>query len=373
MAPFDLVTRVLAERLGGSTTSVELRAALADESVSWERVVGLASEQFVLSAFAAALRDLDLLAGLDPELRQFLRAIHLANGQRNARLRTQLAEVLSALNQAGIEPVLLKGAIRLTDQLYPDLGWRMLQDLDILVPPSRLAEAVGALYGIGYTIAAGSPDLPADHRHYPGLVHPAGCAPVELHTDLFPPTKRRPMLLNAAEMRGRTQPARLDNSRARLPSLEHQMIHLIGHCQIAHHGHVRGEIELRDRLEAAALVRWSPASVDWQAVLASFAAAGFRRALLTFLLSLQDGELCTVAPVPAPDWLTTLEAWRIMLQARSTAAAQLGRDAAMVREEILERGAGLRTILAMLIRRIAGAKASNKAQTGEAAGADSIR
>ncbi len=69
------------------------------------------------------------------------------------------------------------------------------------------------------------------------------------------------------------------------PSAGHQLTHLIGHSQIRHLGHAFGRIALRDRLEAAALVHWGREAIDWQAVLARFGAAGYRRPLLAYLLA----------------------------------------------------------------------------------------
>jgi hypothetical protein len=76
----------------------------------------------VLPALAAALRDLDLIGSLDAELAEFLLAVHAANLERNEELRGELAAAVGALNRTGIEPMLLKGAIRLVDDLYPDHG-----------------------------------------------------------------------------------------------------------------------------------------------------------------------------------------------------------------------------------------------------------
>jgi hypothetical protein len=81
--------------------------------------------------------------------------------------------------------------------------------------------------------------------------------------------------------------------------------------------------------------------------------------MLTFLLSLRDGGLCTV-PAPARiDGVTALQAWRVAMQARSATAMRLGRDAALLKEEMLERGAGWRTVLGMLVRRLTGGQAAS--------------
>ena len=132
--PHEVVARVLCERLQGGVASEALRAMVAAQRIDWEAVVGQASAELVLPAFAAALEDLDLVGSLEPELGAFLAAVHAANRERNGELRSELAAAARALNRVGIVPVLLKGSLRLLDGLYPDDGWRMLRDLDLLLP-----------------------------------------------------------------------------------------------------------------------------------------------------------------------------------------------------------------------------------------------
>jgi hypothetical protein len=81
---------------------------------------------------------------------------------------------------------------------------------------------------------------------------------------------------------------------------------------------------LRDRLEAAALLRRAPESIPWQAISTRFATAGYRRPLSSFLLALNDGGLC-VAPAPgAIDLTTALQQRRIARQARSATLDYVG-------------------------------------------------
>jgi hypothetical protein len=310
--PFDLTSRILAERLRGREPSVELRAALLDDGVDWEGVVSQASEQFVLAAFAAAVRDLGLDASLDPDLGGFLSAVHAANVERNRQLRAQLAEVIAPLNRIGIEPVLLKGAVRLVDDLYPDLGWRMMWDLDVLVPEAGFASAIDALRITGYVATRA-----VDHSRKDVKLRRQGRANVEIHKELFG-SKRQQRLLTGAQVISGSQPVAVDGATVRLPSTAHQFVHLIGHSQIGHNGYTYGRISLRDRLEAAAMVHWLPESLEWETVYMRFAAAGYRRPLLAFLLSLGDGGFCTVPVQARIDALTALQGRRIALQARST-------------------------------------------------------
>ena len=315
-------------------------------SIRWEQVLRHASAQYVLPALGAALRDLDLIRSLNEELGAFLLAVHAANVERNDELGDELAAAVGVLNRAGIQPVLLKGAIRLVDQLYPDHGWRMLRDLDLLVPRAELVEAIRAFEQAGYVKL----DLGANE-----LRRPEGLAQIDLHPEPFS-TRGQAGFLPAAEIFDRSRPAAFRNGSVRLPALEHQLVHLIGHCQIKHFGHAFGRITLRNRLEAAALLRWTTESIDLQAVFAKFVAAGYRRPLSAFLLSLNDGGLCAV-PVPGRiDPLIGLQRRRIALQARSTTFGYIGSRAgwwvSAFRSQIVERDGGERRAIKNLKRMI---------------------
>jgi hypothetical protein len=311
--PYDVVARVLCERLQGCVASEPLRAMVASRRVDWERVVGHASAELVLPALAAALEDLDLIGSLEQELGAFLAAIHAANRERNRELRDELAGAALALNRVGIEAVLLKGSLRLLDELYPDDGWRMLRDLDLLLPEASLAKARRALADAGYETCGSRGEM----RRREGLCQ------IDLHTELFIGA-RDVRLLPAADVLNAARPAALGRARVGLPSVEHQLVHLIGHGQIRHLGHAFGRIAWRDRLEAAALVRWGPEPIDWQVVYGRFGAAGYRRPLLSFLLSLNAGGWSAVPLPERTDPLTLVQQHRIALQDGSATSAYIG-------------------------------------------------
>ena len=187
------------------------------QAIDWERVLRQASGHLVLPAVAAALRDLDLSRSLDEELRAFLEAVHGANVERNRELRGELTAVIGVLNRVGIEPVLLKGAIRLVDGLYPDEGWRMLRDLDLLVPEARSAAALQALQRAGYTLAREAAAAAVLRR-------PGGPVTIDVHTEPFS-TPSRQGLLSGEEVLNGARPGIIGNAVVRLPSLLHQMIH----------------------------------------------------------------------------------------------------------------------------------------------------
>lgn len=318
--PFDLILAVLRACHDGQPPADGLRAALARPAAEWELVVAVANAHHVLAAVAAALADLRLTSRLEPDLRDFLAAVHRWNGTRNRALRRQLGELVTLLNGIGVEPVLLKGAIRLVDGLYPDPGRRMMHDLDLLVPPDRRVDAMGTLQRAGYATAAAYRHMEPsyDHHHHgPPLVRPDRPAPVEIHSELFV-TRRQQLLLPAGAMLAAAVPIEVGDGRARLPDPAHQLIHLIGHCQIADRGYLCGSIPLRDRLEAAALARRAGPALDAAALYRRFAAAGYGRHLTGFLLALADGGLHPMIPSTAVDLVARLQARRVAWQARST-------------------------------------------------------
>jgi hypothetical protein len=310
--PFVLIARILAERLRGRAASEGLQALVRSRRVEWERIIGHASAQYVLPALAAAMEDLALVEP-GTELGAFLAAVHAANLERNSAFRAELATAVSVLNGAGIEPGLLKGAIRLADGLYPDHGWRVLRDLDLLVPAAAIMDALRALQEAGYLSCESDKELRRE----------GGACQIDVHRELFF-SPRQTRLLQGAEVLDSARVVEFAGGRARIPSIEHQLMHLVAHGQIRHLGHALGRISLRDRLEAAALVHCGNETIDWEAVFVRFAASGYRRPLHSLLLSLKDGDWCAVPITNKADLLTALQQRRIALQARSTALAYVG-------------------------------------------------
>ena len=304
----------------------------------WDDVVARARGELVLPAFGAAARDLGVLGLLESRARARLAIAHAANVERNSRIGEQLATLVDVLNRAGMEPVLLKGAIRLVDGLYPDAGWRTMRDLDLLVPEASFVEALRALDAAGYRLAR-----PIEPKHKEALVWRDGdCVPFEIHRELFA-TARRQRLLRGSEMLSASRPATIEGARIRLPSTVHQLVHLIGHSQIGHSGYAYGRIMLRDRLETA-LLQWQADDIEWEAVCERFDAAGYRRPLLVFLLALSDGGFRSRPMRGRIDALSAIQQRRIALQARSAAMARLSLYplwcAVVFKLQIMERESG---------------------------------
>jgi hypothetical protein len=124
---------------------------------------------------------------LDPQVKQQLQARVLQHAHANRVRAKRLAEVLAALQSAGIPVLVLKGAA-LAHLVYVQPGQRAMRDVDLLVPDARRAQAV--LLEMGFQPPAY--DLPPDHPHLAAVkkIIDGQQVTIEVHHQLFAPQAR---------------------------------------------------------------------------------------------------------------------------------------------------------------------------------------
>jgi hypothetical protein len=261
----------------------------APPTPDWPAIYRLATAHLVapiLYATLAARAQLDRIPG---EVRDALEALYRLNAQRNRRLRTVLRDTVQLLNQAGIEPILLKGAIALLPGQYPHAFARMLGDLDLAVAESETHRAAEALQAAGFYRA---PNInPAcwsnAHHHLPPLFHPSGEGYVEIHRELL--VDRIPKVaLSLAMMQASARPFDWDGVRMGIPALEHRLLHNALHHQLQDQAFFSDRRSLRQLLEFAQL-RALPdaAALDWPGLFQRLDAAGAGDAVRGYLLAAQ--------------------------------------------------------------------------------------
>lgn len=82
-----------------------------------------------------------------------------------ALLRRELGAAVASLGAIGIDPLLVKGPA-VANRFYRDPALRTYADLDLIVPRDRLADAVAALAGDGYSVVGDyRPDYPESLYH----------------------------------------------------------------------------------------------------------------------------------------------------------------------------------------------------------------
>lgn len=223
-AGIDLLCACLTAGLSSRGPDEKMAGSLFAPAMDLERFAHLAGRHLVTPMLAASLARPDVRDCLPADFVRYLTLMHEQNRLRNLNLRRQLQEIAAALDPIGIEPLLLKGGIRLVDGLYPCIGWRFMRDLDILVARERLPDAAACLQRQGYRFTA-EEDWPEQHRHLPPLYRDGDGAVIELHADLLTQHRR----LCPEDLLARARPIDLDGVTVRIPDTADQLAHLIGH------------------------------------------------------------------------------------------------------------------------------------------------
>lgn len=250
MPPFNLICELIDCWLMELPIPAAVAAAIADPATPWPRLVTLSGVHLMTPAFAAALATPALAAKLPDELRLYLAAMREAATERNQRLRAQLEHVAARVNEIDVIPVALKGAIRLVDGLWPDIGLRFMHDLDLLVPAGSVERCRQRLVAEDWqTVVHGE----AEGSHHVVLVHPRAEVRVELHTQ--PLAGAHDRLLPATRMLARARPAAIGQAMIALPTPEDQLVHLVAHGMLQHEFLCSGRFLLRDLVEQALLVQ----------------------------------------------------------------------------------------------------------------------
>lgn len=193
----------------------------APARISWELVLMLASSELILPFLYRSLDDKNLLGLAPVEVVEIMREISNLSVNRNVELTNQIARVSHILNRIGIEPIWIKGAVRIIEAAK----WsevRPMHDLDLWVASSQLELATQALIDEGYGTRG---NTKSGDKHDAPLYHEAEAARIEVHHHLVEPEQAQILpnerLLAGAiffEWRG---------CRVGIPSLNDQILNII--------------------------------------------------------------------------------------------------------------------------------------------------
>ena len=267
--------------------AVPLRLRLMDRAFAWQDLVGLASGQDVLPPLIRALSERGLLLPLPRSIK--VNSARHATGQlrdayrqhlaRRDLERRQLQGILSALDAAGVVPLLLKGARYLVAPAGPWCEARSMRDIDILVQPAESARAVAALQAAGYERERGSGLV---HHHLPEMRRAGEPAALEIHTEAHPAAGQRVMSTDHVW-------AHATNSGSGpflVMPIRWHALHGLLHHQVSERGHVRRSLAVKGLWEWTMLTcTFSPE--DWDAVAAHMRAAGASDVLGSWLAQSQ--------------------------------------------------------------------------------------
>lgn len=234
----------------------EILAKIEADAIEWQRFVTLCSDHLILPVIYLKFQSHGIINFLPEELAEFLKEIYDLNRSRNDQILKQLKEITEVLNKSNIYPVFLKGAAHLLENLYSDIGERILGDIDFLVPEEDYLPSVKLLENDGYSCITPVPTffIIEELIHFPAISKSGSPACIEIHR------------LLAEENHRWFNYGIIDRKKKVVKALKgcyvlsdhHQIIHNFIHTQLHHGGHINGIVSFRDLYDLYLLSKRSP-------------------------------------------------------------------------------------------------------------------
>lgn len=249
--------------------------------------------QVVLPSLYPALLQRGSLELFPSDFRDYIEQMHSLNLERNEGLLLQLHDVVRTLNAAGIEPILLKGLACLKCDLYPDTGFRLIQDIDLLIP-DQTDETQALLRKAGWLDQSDRGRLWYPHPyHLPPLWRDGCLGAVEIHSALGD----HPAYPTPEEVRTDSTQREEDGIRFRIPSPEHLALHNMLHAQVNHAEDHEARVPLKDLVDLSLIRQRYDAKLNWHGLMSKAKAHAVQHEIEEYLL-LADKFLGMDCPQP---------------------------------------------------------------------------
>lgn len=166
------------------TNRKEIKNALKQKNTDWDSVVRVATGHFVFPALYINFRQVDFLDLVPLELKNYMIHIYELNLERNKDIILQVKEINKLFINNNIKGIFLKGAGNLIDDLYNDIGERMIGDIDLLVSLEDYKKTVELLKKDGYYRVENREHFNFLNKHYPKIIKNGSICAVEVHTKM---------------------------------------------------------------------------------------------------------------------------------------------------------------------------------------------
>jgi len=239
---------------------VEDKTVVMLSQMNGEQWDGLVSEAYrqdlapLLQTFLTRQADPHSLA---LPLKEKLKQTYLITAAQNTLALHNAKTLLTAFQRAGIPAAGLKG-VYLLEQIYPDIGARSMNDIDLLIKKQDLPKCLAVMQEMGYqTVTYFSlADENIDTKHVPPMKK-AGGPLVELHWTLL--EEDEPFTIDADAIWQRTVPARIANVDALALGVEDLILHLCLHLTYQHYLN----LGLRGLMDIALVINKFSTEIDW--------------------------------------------------------------------------------------------------------------
>ena len=245
-----------------------LRDTLTDEARA--KLISLTQEEWHAALQAADILGVTPLVAtsiqrhgimVPPRINESLQTSLKNNTARNLRLLAEFQKVAKTLQERNIPFIPLKG-VYVSSNLYQNIGERIITDIDLLIPPVNLREAVDAIEtNTGYHPSR-LYDLETEQRnlhHLPPYIK-SGAPPLEIHWTLLHP--RFKTQLNLQGVWEDSVPAKLRDIQARTLSPNDLLIYLCAHVAY-HHVYINS---LRSLFDIKLVLDHFSDQFDWETI-----------------------------------------------------------------------------------------------------------
>lgn len=275
MSPLEL-HQLLARCL--TVSPAELRDSVTRDDFPWPGLLEIANRTYLAPALYIALVE-RAQAELPADVRSYLTMLAQLNSIRNKRLKSQAHELITALNESGVVPLLLKGAAVLFSSSNAPESGRMVTDLDILVRRDEAPAALMVLQRLGYRLLLGR----GTSSHTLGdFARERDVGAVDLHIELI----TTHVLFPAADALARSPRRQIDGLQVQLLPASDQVLHLLLHDLVQDQGFHDGRLNFRHLHELAMLMR-GVEPIHWAGIRAHLARFHLELALHLWLLAVE--------------------------------------------------------------------------------------
>ena len=152
------------------------------DKIDYDLLVKIASAHLMLPSLYTNLKNKGFIYLIPSELKIYLEEIFNINSNRNKILLIEAKEISKKLIDNDINHVFLKGTSHLLNDIYDQLGERMIGDVDILVSKKDFNKTIELLQNSNYR---GSKPMTSYAKHYDRLINPKKMFAIEIHIRLL--------------------------------------------------------------------------------------------------------------------------------------------------------------------------------------------
>lgn len=220
-----------------------VRTGFENREITPENLVRISDSHYVLPVTYQKLKNHNLLDYFPTELKTRLAGLYLRNKQRNLEILRQAEEINRVLDKENIQPIYLKGVAHIMDNLYSDLGERLIGDIDLLVQEQDYLKAVELLNQTGYFTRGEVFSDVRQSTHYPPLYKDGTPVHIEIHRLPVHPPHSKWFSTSACFQHKKKIPGKVN---CFVQSIDHQIIHNFIHSRLNNLGHNFYVVTLRD-------------------------------------------------------------------------------------------------------------------------------